>query len=348
MKITNILISCTLCAAMLLSLAGCGDASGNSSDQDTTTQSTTTKKTTTTTSSIKANVESDYDIKEIEDLVVEVGTSEEDGIAQLPKEVEVLVTGASDMESEMLFSDSFDDYGSFLQNWTTTGNDAGDVMAVENGAMVVKKASNCFRSYINDKDWMNMESKAVTNYAIKTVIKGTSESPTNNYGVIFRATDVLETGPDGYKGMYVGLGGKAGSLCIGYADHKWHLIQLIDIDYEANHDYTLEIFVYNESFAVVLDGVKMYEGICMFDYGSVGLRTFEQLFEVQDFEVRTLGKDDFKYFDLGYQVYEKHPVTWSCTDYDPNAKGKYGFIGKVTDLEKAAILVKVQVKESDE
>ena len=37
--------------------------------------------------------------------------------------------------------------------------------------------------------------------------------------------------------------------------------------------------------------------------------------------------------------------SWWRVEY---AKGKYGFIGKVTDLENAAILVKVQVKENVE
>ena len=345
MKFMKILAAVMICAAMVLSAFGCTSGEGGENGDSTTT--TTTKKTTTTTSD-RTKVESDYEIKEIDNLVVPVGTSEADVIAMLPTELEVLMSGSSTAASQVLFSDTFDSADTFAQNWTTVGNDNGDVMSIQGGNMVVGKACNYFRTYVNDQDWMNMESESYANYAIKTVIKGQADAPSNNFGIIFRASDISTSGPDGYYGMYVGIGDAEGKICIGYAMNNWNSVDYVDCDYVANQEYTLEVIVNNDKFVVLLDGVKMYEGECKFDYGTVGIRTFEQLFEATEFEVRTLGAEDYEHFEGGYEYYEKHPVTWSCTDYDPNAKGKYGFIGKVTDLENAAILVKVQVKENVE
>ena len=340
MKKSVKLISCLLCAAMLVTLSSCNS---EKKKDDTT---TTTAKKTVTTSSDRTKVESDYEIKKVDDLVVAVGTSEQDVIAKLPTELEVLMKGSSSAASEKLFTETFDSADTFAQSWTVVGNANNDVMAIENGSMAVKKACNYFRAYLNDLEWMNNESEEFANYAIKTVIKGTAESPSNNFGIIFRASDISETGPDGYYGMYVGIGDSDGKLCVGYAMNNWNLVEYVDFDYVPNQDYTLEVLVNNDKFVVLLDGENVYEGECKFDYGTVGLRTYEQLFEASEFEVRTLGASDYEQFEGGYEYYEKHPVTWSCTDYDPNAKGKYGFIGKVTDLENAAILVKVQVKEN--
>ena len=155
MKFMKILAAVMICAAMVLSAFGCTSGEGGENGDSTTT--TTTKKTTTTTSD-RTKVESDYEIKEIDNLVVPVGTSEADVIAMLPTELEVLMSGSSTAASQVLFSDTFDSADTFAQNWTTVGNDNGDVMSIQGGNMVVGKACNYFRTYVNDQDWMNMES----------------------------------------------------------------------------------------------------------------------------------------------------------------------------------------------
>ena len=232
MKKSVKLISCLLCAAMLVTLSSCNS---EKKKDDTT---TTTAKKTVTTSSDRTKVESDYEIKKVDDLVVAVGTSEQDVIAKLPTELEVLMKGSSSAASEKLFTETFDSADTFAQSWTVVGNANNDVMAIENGSMAVKKACNYFRAYLNDLEWMNNESEEFANYAIKTVIKGTAESPSNNFGIIFRASDISETGPDGYYGMYVGIGDSDGKLCVGYAMNNWNLVEYVDFDYVPNQDYT--------------------------------------------------------------------------------------------------------------
>ena len=209
-----------------------------------------------------------------------------------------------DYTEGVLFYDSFDDLYAFYDNWNVIGDlsiladPSGDLMAdIQDGKMIVSKPQNNFRAYLDDRDWMNTDSFEYANYAIKTVIRGTADSPYNNFGIIFRASDISATGPDGYYGMYVGIGDPDGKLCIGYATYSWHSVDYVDFDYNPNQDYTLEVIVIDDRFVVLLDGEKMYEGECLFDYGTVGLRTFEQLFEADEFEVRAITAYDYEYFD---------------------------------------------------
>ncbi len=341
MKTFKIILSCLLCSVMLVSVAACTQE--NSKDPEKSTTTTTTKK---PTSSASTKVESDYEIEDVIDITVSKGTSEADVIAKLPTEVQVLMSGASTAKSETLLEESFDDPAAFGESWTTIGNGNGDVMNLAGGVMSVTKACDYFRTYVNDKDWAKSGSDEIASYAVKAIIKGTADVPNNNFGIIFHATDIAESGPDGYYGMYVGIGDSDGKICIGYADGNWHSIDYVDFDYQPNTDYTLEVITFDGNFVVLLDGQKMYEGVSMYDNGTVGIRTYNQLFEASEFEVRTLGAEDFEHFEEGYTFYESHPVTWSCTDYDPNKTGKYGFIGTVTDLENAKLLVKVTVKEN--
>ena len=345
MKTIKILVAVMVAAAMLLSLAACQNTEEQGNEGDNT---TTTTKPTTTTSSDRTKIESDYEIREIEDLIVALGTTEDQVKAKLPATVGVLTTVAAPETSETLFTEDFEDADAFAENWFTVGNDAGDVMNISGGKMNVVKTCNYFRTVLNDQDWMNMESQDYANYVLTATFSGVADAPSNNFGFIFRVVDCTTSGPDGYTGMYVGLGDANGQICIGYADGNWHSVDYVDFDYEANKDYELSVVVYNEYFAVLLDGELVYNGECMYDYGSVGVRTFEQHFTTDNFSVRTLKASDLEYFDdvEEYQEYVEHPVTWTCTDYDGNTKRKYGFIGTVTDLDNALILVRVQVKEN--
>ena len=116
-------------------------------------------------------------------------------------------------------------------------------------------------------------------------------------------------------------------MCIGYMTHSWNLISYVPMDYKANTDYTLEVVVYDNEFAVLLNGEKvfLYE-TKDFVNGTVGIRTWRQSYECSEFSVRTLGPEDYEYFG-GYSVEKQLPITWSCSDYNPNLPAKYGFVG---------------------
>ena len=340
MKTLKLLTASLLISSLLLSLAAC--SSGKGSDN------TTTGSEKKTPSSASTEVNSDYDIEKVDNITVGLGTSEDDVKAQLPSTVNVIMSGTSNETSQTLFTDSFDSEDSFNQNWSVTGPEG--ILSFENGAITTTQKVNYFRAYLNEQDWMKTGTEEYANYVIKAVVKGHEETPSNNFGIIFRTTNVLQTGPDGYNGIYVGIGDPSGQVCIGCAQNNWTQIYTYPIGYVAEQDYTIEVVVWNDKFAVVLDGETIYEGSCTqngisYTNGTVGIRTFEQLFSCSEFSVRTLEGSDYERFEGGYTYVEAHPVEWSCTDYDPNTKGRYGFIGRVTDLENAAIRVIVQVKD---
>ena len=122
-------------------------------------------------------------------------------------------------------------------------------------------------------------------FVLETTLKGTSSSVDNNFGVMLRATEVTDKGADSYKGYYVGIGKNDGarSLVIGYADGSWHVLDVVNFNYESNRDYDLKIMMYGDTLAVWLDDKLMYKTeLSLFDEGQVGLRTYRQLFECSD------------------------------------------------------------------
>ena len=205
---------------------------------------------------------------------------------------------------------------------------------------------------MTEPEWAMADGDEYANYVIKAVLRGTAETPDNNFGIIFRAANVTPNGPDSYDGMYVGIGDPSGQICVGKASNNaWHSISNVDFDYVPNQDYTLEVIVYNEVFAVLLDGNLMYEGTVdpSMITGTVGLRTYKQLFECSEFSVRTLSADDFNNFEGGFTEVKSLPVVWTCSDYDPNKTGSYGFFGTITEGlpegKQAQVKVRVNVRE---
>ena len=227
MKTIRLIIAMILCATLLLGLVACGGTTEGTDEGEGT---TTTTRATTTTTSDRTKIESDYEIREIEDIVVALGTSEEEVIAKLPTTVGVLTNAELPTTSTTLFTEDFEDADAFAENWFTVGNDAGDVMSITGGKMCVTKTCNFFRTIVNDQDWMNMDSMEYANYVITATYRGTADVPTNNFGFIFRVIDCTTSGPDGYTGMYVGIGDTSGQLCIGYADGGWHSVGYVDFD----------------------------------------------------------------------------------------------------------------------
>gem|GEM_PF-4449907 len=347
MKNVKIIIALLLAAVMLLSLAACGgtDTEEENGGENTAEGGDSGVKTTAGTKSFAASVSSGgYKLKEPLAFSVTTGTSLEDVLAEFPSSIGVLTEGTATGMSTVLFHEDFDSEASVEENWDLYLPSEGYTIA-EGKIAIEKNDTNTKMCVTGEEEWMMFDTDDYANYAVKAVLRGTADTPDNNFGLIFRASDVTYAGPDSYYGLYVGLGDESGQICVGYAQNNWNSLGNIDIDYEANRDYTLEVLVYNETFVILLDGEVMGEYDAQgFMNGTVGIRTYKQLFEVSEFEVRTLGASDFDNFESGYSEYVDHPVTWACSDYDPDTKGRYGFIGTVTDLDGVQCKVIVTVK----
>lgn len=319
-----------LVLAMALSLFACGKESNE--PQTTTAAATQPIVSVKPRSSANEPLKSDYVVEKVDNVKVAKGTSYEDVIAMLPTELTVDVPADFSAASQELYRADFSSLDAFSE--TMTMCDADKVADVYDGKYVTTAASTRAKMFVNYQDWAKYdpdseENNEFANYAVKAVLRGTADEPTNNFGIIFRATDVTDSGADSYYGLYVGIGDSSGSLCLGYAQNNWNSIKNIDIDYTPNTDYTLEVLVFNENYIVLLNGEQVYDGDCKgFVNGTVGLRTYNQLYECSEFTVRTLGPDDYAKFG-GYTEKKVLPVTWSCTDYNPEQPGKYGFFATV-------------------
>lgn len=321
-----------LAGVLAVSMIACG---GADVDAPATTAGTTKAPVVTANPNASSNQKpvSDFEVESVKNKVVTAGTSLEDVIAGLPTELEVTIPGDAVGESAALYSTDFSSADDFATDWVLCDNDG--VASVEGGKFATTAKSNKVKAYVSDPEWAKAGTEEFANYAVKAVIRGTSEeAPSNNFGIMFRASNITASGPDSYDGMYVGIGDPSGQICVGKAyGGKWSTIATVDFDYVANQDYALEVIVFNDSFVVLLDGVLMYEGQVdpLMMNGTVGLRTFEQLFECSEFSVRSLGASDFENFETGYVEVKKLPVTWTCTDYDANKPGRYGFFGTITE-----------------
>ena len=348
-KMFALLLACAMPAAMI----ACSSNEESTGSSDATTAGITTASVVTQNPNASVNQKpvSDYEVEVVKNRVVGVGTSLDDVIADLPSELEVTIPGDAVGESTPLYSTDFSSADAFAEEWTACDNDG--VITVGDGKFAVAAKSNKVKAYVTDPEWALNDTVEYANYAIKAVIRGTAPDPYNNFGIFFRASNISASGPDSYSGMYVGIGDPSGQICIGKAfDNKWYGISTVDFDYVPNQDYTLEVIVYNELFAVLLDGQLMYEGDIdpLMINGTVGLRTFEQFFECSEFSVRTLGADDFSNFSDGYIEVKTLPVVWTCSDYDPNKTGTYGFFGTITEGlpagKQAQVKVNVSVRAS--
>lgn len=324
-------------------------ACGSEKPADTTTAATTTgtpPNSFNPNASVNQKAESDYEVEcEKTVLNVDVGATFDEIVAKLPTEVTVTVPGTASGEVQTLFTDTFD---SGAADWTMCDKDG--VASVDGGKYATTAVSDKVKAYVTDPEWAKLDTEEYANYVITAKLTGTAENPDNNFGIIFRATGVTDSGPDSYTGMYVGIGDAAGQLVIGKAQNNWQSISTVDFDYQPNVEYTLTVVVYNDSFVVLLDGVKMYEGDVdpTMPNGTVGLRTYKQLYECSEFTVSTLGAADFENFEGGFTELKSLPVTWSCSDFEAGKVGGFGFFGTVTEGlpegTKAQVKVKVTVR----
>lgn len=253
-----------------------------------------------------------------EDVIV--GTSFKNVTDSLPSKVTLHISKDENKQSENLHSAKFEE-----GSWELF--DAGAI-SIENGKLTVNKNSTKVKALTGDE---------YEDFVLEATIKGISSTPDNNFGVMLRAEDVTESGPDSYNGYYVGIGKNDGkyALVVGYANGSWHLLDQINFDYQANHDYDLKVVMYGNIMAIFLDGELMYnKELTLFDKGRVGLRTYRQLFECSSFNIRTISSADLA--EIGITEYDKVEAdvnNWSCSEYASDKAGSYIFKTTVKGTE---------------
>lgn len=129
---------------------------------------------------------------------------------------------------------------------------------------------------------------------------------TNNCGIMFRSTEVGDD-PDAYHGYFTGIGvapeHEGTVLMVGYADGKWHDIEVVPWEIEAGQEYTLKVVAYDNQFAIYVDDVLAYRfEDDMFASGTAGLRSYNEAFSVSNFTVRNVTEEDIAVFS------EEEPV----------------------------------------
>ena len=334
------IISLLLVLVMAASLAACSGgqtevttaAGGDVTEAPsvTTAGETTGKKKNNNTKSVNQKVVSDFNVESVEGITVATGTSIEDVIAKLPKELYVYVPASNTDTSSELFSDDF----SSGDKWTLY--DPHETITIESNKATYAGTTDTAYMAITDAPWASGDGVYV-NYAVSATIT-LLDGFTGNCGLVLRGSDFTGTSGDGYTGQFIGLvagtdEGK-GKLTIGRADGSWHGEHDEEFDHEGS-TYQMEVIVYNDKYVVKIDGNAIYTGEidASLKQGVAGYRSWNAGCEVENFTVRSLGAEDYAEFEGGYCELVLCPVTWSCTDYDPakEKKSQYGFIGDMTE-----------------
>lgn len=334
------IIALLMVAAMAASLAACN----NSGDGQTTTAGNTDAPAATTTlgatttrrqkteTSFKKKVESDYDMQNPGQYTLPVGLTLDQVIGQLPSKLYVKVPGTNNAgDSEELFTAEFDSLDAFQEKWTYFDKDETVTIGGDKAEGV--GGSPRFMTVVKDPTWASSESDYFVNYAVKATLTAKHDVD-GNFGLIFRGTNLQGTGADNYFGMYVGIDEPAASdtdagttaVCVGTSKNgTWKELTSVSIEHATETPYEVEVLVCNDQYIVYVDGEKIITGDIddEMPQGSAGFRSWNQSFEISDFSVRSLGKDDYAKFGDYYDI-QICDVTWSCFDYE-SVKGKYGF-----------------------
>ncbi len=249
----------------------------------------------------------------IRDVDVMVGTSFADAAGMLPDNVTLQMALDGVGAGALLHEANMEESDWVLYN--------ADAITVGDGKIAIDKSVANVKAVTGDE---------YDNFVLEATLRGTANAPTNNFGIMLRANDITDATADSYNGYYVGIGKNDGKYClvIGYADGKWHLIDEAVFDYKPNTDYDLKIMMNGATLAVWLDGELLYkdDSFSMFTKGSVGLRTYHQLFECSAFKVRTISDADLA--DAGIVLTEDLTVpvnAWTSENYDPDTAGSYTF-----------------------
>lgn len=353
-------VAVLLIACMALALASCA---GNGSDVTTAAGATTVAAATTTgpirtkapPSSIELPWTSEFPVEKLDPFAVNVGTTYEEVIAQLPTKLYVEKKVENNDVSKELFSERFLSDISMKEAWDYC--DIDEKSSVD-GKIVFAGGSNKFMGAVKASDWSSSEGMIYANYAVKAKFTTVHGESSGNYGLIFRAVDVKGDGPDGYHGMYIGITepgydsenvGKT-TIFVGKSVHGKYADcgKTTTIEHATDTPYEIELIVYNSRFLLYIDGQKIYDEPVDIDssmrVGSAGFRAFNQSMEMSEFSVRSLGAEDYEKFG-GYVELTEHEVEWSCPDYNPEKKRRYAFFGKIKDMEGTMTSVVVTVEK---
>ena len=219
----------------------------------------------------------------------------------------------------------------------------------------------------NIKATMGLES--MTDYVVEAELQCVEETPTADYGIMFRTTEASGDGPDSYHGLYVGLGVldfnakpvKYG-LKVGYADGYWHDIKMYEYELDAKAVNTLRVVVYKNTYTVFVkrpgeDFVKVISATQdIYENGCVGLRSYKQGFDADSFSIRAVTEADLEACGIVPSVSMNAKVeSWTADPaYDPNEPGSYTFTGTLaesdafTNEENRTVEATVTVKEMPE
>lgn len=140
-----------------------------------------------------------------------------------------------------------------------------------------------------------------TDYSVEAAITLTNELSANA-GVMFRTEgSTVGNDPDDYNGYFAGIGADGGNegLIIGYAnkDKGWRRMEMLSLDkpLDIGRTYKLRVDVRDDLFAVYLDGkfiTVQRMDTDKYEKGTVGLRSYNQSFQVSEFTVRPLAEAD--------------------------------------------------------
>ena len=193
-------------------------------------------------------------IKTVADVRVEHGSTLEQVQAALPATVNVVLKGENPTlpEEEILFEDDFSSAATSAGKWNTT-YDPDKVVSFTDGKLSVGRSTNL-------KLLANV--KTGKDFVAEATVAGPAD-PTNNFGIMFRSSNVTDKTADSYNGYYVGVGysgeSRQNGMCIGYADGNWHYINSPVFDYKAGQPYTIKVVAYQDTITAFLNGVKMYQ-----------------------------------------------------------------------------------------
>ncbi|MBC8546886.1 glycoside hydrolase family 127 protein, partial [Clostridiaceae bacterium NSJ-31] len=267
-------------------------------------------------------------IKTVADVRVEHGSTLEQVQAALPATVNVVLKGENPTlpAEEVLFEDDFSSAATSAEKWDTT-YDPDKVVNFTDGKLSVGRSTNL-------KLLANV--KTSTDFVVEATVTGPAD-PTNNFGIMFRSSDVTDKNADSYNGYYVGVGysgeSKSNGMCIGYADGSWHYINSPVFDYKAGQPYTIKVVAYQDTITAFLNGAKMYQfKDSKFSGDLIGLRSYAQPFEATAFKVRSVTNADLDECGIVNELEATADVAeWTCADYDGNTSKTYAFTGTLAE-----------------
>lgn len=197
--------------------------------------------------------------------------------------------GRAVIAPEAPITDNFEDSAYSDTIWTKIG--ATSKINVTGGKLTFGDDGNV-KAMVNGGDAWN-------DYAVEAKIKLIDVKEYNNAGIMFRTTGA-GSGPDAFNGYYFGI--KKGQVMLGYGNGGWNLIKDVPCAKIAHgQEYALKILLSGNKMAFYVDGELVYTYTDdRYKNGTVGVRSYEESFTVDDFEVRALTAEDQAAIDAAF------------------------------------------------